>query len=450
MERSTGASLAAMAGPAAPSTADAFPDAGAAAWRGLVDQTRDGPAHLAWTTADGLTLAALADAVDGGRPAADVGWPGFSPLIRGSRPARTPPGWDLRALVDLADPAAAGQLAERSLGLGALSLEFHVDPSGDGRGIHCTGPADLDRSLTGVLLGAAPVALRARTQGATVAGWFDEVARARGLDPDRIALAEGLNPLGAALAEGTPLDPDEVAAATARATRAWRAGSAREVLLASGLPVADAGGSEAQEIGWIVSSGVAYLRALDDAGIPVADAVGLIGLAAFADVDLFATVAKLRAVRHCWASVLRASGLPHGPLTGVRVHSRAGGRWLTAEDPWLNVIRATIAALGAVLGGTDSLTVLPYDWATASPGAAGQRLALTTGLVLAHETGIGRVLDPTGGSSHVEQFTAALAAAGWAEFQRLERAGGCAAALATGAVAEPIAAIAAGRVAGQP
>jgi methylmalonyl-CoA mutase len=179
------------------------------------------------------------------------------------------------------------------------------------------------------------------------------------------------------------------------------------------VPASDAGASEAQEIGYILAVGLHYLRAVGDAS--------QITLEVTADVDVFATVAKLRALRHCWATILTAMDQP---IDSTRIVATSADRWLTEVDPWVNILRGTAATLGAVVGGADTVTLAPFDSAGGLPGELGRRLARNTQLLLQDESGIGRVLDPAGGSWYIETLTDDLAAAGWSFFQRIEAAGG--------------------------
>jgi methylmalonyl-CoA mutase len=189
--------------------------------------------------------------------------------------------------------------------------------------------------------------------------------------------------------------------------------------LASGAPASDAGASEAQEIGYVLSVGLLYLRALIDDGVD--NPGSRITLEVTADVDVFATVAKIRALRHCWATVLENMGQP---VDTTQIVAVSADRWLTEVDPWVNILRGTAATLGAVVGGADTVTLAPFDAAAGLPGDLGRRLARNTQLLLQDESGIGRVLDPAGGSWYIETFTDELAAAGWKFFQRIEAADG--------------------------
>ena len=132
-------------------------------------------------------------------------------------------------------------------------------------------------------------------------------------------------------------------------------------------------------------------------------------------------MAKIRALRHCWATVLETMGQP---INTTQIVAISADRWLTQVDPWVNILRGTAATLGAVVGGADAVTLAPFDSATGLPGDLGRRLARNTQLLLQDESGIGRVLDPAGGSWYIESFTDELAAAAWKFFQRIEAAGG--------------------------
>jgi methylmalonyl-CoA mutase len=124
---------------------------------------------------------------------------------------------------------------------------------------------------------------------------------------------------------------------------------------------------------------------------------------------------------------------------GQRQHAVTSAAMMTARDPWVNLLRTTIAAFAAGVGGADAVTVLPYDHLLARPGASARRLARNTQLLLIEEAHVARVLDPAGGSFYVERYTEELAQAAWAWFTELERAGGLAAALDSGLVAERLA-----------
>jgi methylmalonyl-CoA mutase len=369
-------------------------------------------------TDDGIRIEPLYTLQDVAVGQDESGFPGFDPLLRGPAAAPRPDGsWDIRTRVAHPDPATANLQALEDLAGGATSVEFVV-----------ADPADLSRLLDGIVMDAAPVVLRAAgdpiaTAEAFLADAPETALGCLGLDPTAVDLTVAAG-LAAEVADRVP---------------------GLRTLLVTGTTVADAGASEGQEIGYLLASGSAALRALTAAGLDLVPAARQLAFETVADVDIFATVAKLRALRRCWAAVLQASGLPGSgdQAALVSISAVSSYRTLTVVDPWVNLLRGTAACLGAVLGGADSVTVAPFDSVDALPGDLGRRLARNTQLILADESGIGRVLDPAGGSWYVEALTDAFAAEGWKVFQRLEAAGGPVAGLP--ALGEEIAAVAAAR-----
>lgn len=366
-------------------------------WLAAVDKVlkgKDFDRTLVTRTLDDIAVQPLY--TDGGAED-ESGFPGFDPLTRGAHAAPRPNGqWDIRTSVAHPDIATANAQILNDLANGATSIELVLDLGGTGHGISVRSADDLRRVLDGVLLDIAPVALRAGIYGEVAAQWLREIA------PDAMGDL-GVDPIGALVTYGELPQGLQIEATSGKL----------RTYLASGVPASNAGASEAQEIGWILAVGLHYLRA----GVPADQ----ITLEATADVDLFATVAKLRALRHCWAVILENLG--HNPDTTV-IEAVSADRWLTQVDPWVNILRGTAATLGAVMGGADSMTLAAFDSAAGLPGDLGRRLSRNTQLLLQDESHIGRVLDPAGGSWYIETFTDELAQAGWKFFQRIEAAGG--------------------------
>jgi methylmalonyl-CoA mutase len=391
-------------------------------WLAAVDRALKGADFdktLMSTTDDGIRVAPLYVAGDVAVAADEAGFPAFAPLLRGAVAAPRPDGvWDIRTSIAHPDPATANAWALEDLAGGATSVEFHVADA-----------ADVPDLFSGIVLDAAPVAVRGG------------VPAARAL----LALTEpGATPRGSLGIDPVGADADLAEAVALAVEVAARTPNLR-TLLASGPTVADAGGSEAQEIGYLLGTATAYLRELTEAGLSVDGAARQIELEVAADVDIFTTIAKIRALRFTWAAVLQQSGVAFdGDHDGiVHISAVSSYRTLTVVDPWVNLLRGTAACLGAVLGGADTVTIAAFDGVDAQPGPLGRRLARNTQLILADESGIGRVLDPAGGSWYVESLTDALAAKAWEVFQRIEAAGGPRAAMPD--LAEQIAAVAAQR-----
>jgi methylmalonyl-CoA mutase len=192
-----------------------------------------------------------------------------------------------------------------------------------------------------------------------------------------------------------------------------------------------------------MAAGVAYLRALTDAGLDVATAARLLEFRYAATDEQFPTIAKLRAARRLWARVLSACGAPDAG--GQHQHAVSSPTMFTRRDPYVNLLRGTVAGFAAGVGGADAVTVAPFDAALGVATPFSRRVARNTQALLIQEAHLARVVDPAGGGWLVESLTDALARAGWAFFQELEAAGGAVVALDSGLVAARVEAVRAGR-----
>lgn len=423
--------------------AAAFPDATHEQWQQLVagvlrkagrevpDTAEDA---LSTPLEDGLRTLPLYTARDtapNGLP--DPGLPGFAPFTRGGTPAGgAVHGWDVRSRLDGPDAARTNAAALADLEGGATSLWLTAGPSG-------VPVSDLDRALDGVRLDAAGVVLDAGAEFAPAAhALLRRYARTGGA-PEAARGVLGADPLGvlARTGDGTPL-PGLLGQAAELAERCVAHHPGVRALVVDALPYHEAGGSPAQELGCALATGLAYLRTLTDAGVGVAAACDQLEFRYAATADQFLTIAKLRAARRLWSRVTEACGAPGAGAQ--RQHAVTSPVMMTRRDPWVNMLRTTVACLAAGTGGADAVTVLPFDAALGLPDAFARRIARNTSLILVQESQLGRVVDPAGGSWYVESLTEDLARAAWSWFQEIERAGGQAAALESGLVKERLAA----------
>jgi len=178
-----------------------------------------------------------------------------------------------------------------------------------------------------------------------------------------------------------------------------------------------------------VASALAYWRALEAAGIDADRARRLIGFRMAADADQFLTIAKLRALRRLWAHVEASAGLAPAP---IRIHAETAWRMTTKRDPWVNLLRATVAVFSAGVGGADFISVMPFTQALGLPDAFARRLARNTQIVLLEESNLARVADPAAGAGGIEALTNALAEKAWEIFAGIEKTGGLSATIASG------------------
>ena len=378
---------------------------------------------LATRTADGIEVRALYRADDADAGADTVGLPGASPHTRGgSAVGGLVDGWDIRAMIVDDGPAAANASILDELERGSTSVLL------DTTAIGIREAADLDVALAGVHLEMAAVALVPGPRSVEAAGWLVDLWDSRSVSVVDRRGDLGLDPLGVAARHGTAASVDGSLAAIAR--RVVGADGVRAVSVDS-TPYADAGAGEAWELACSLATGVAYLRALTDGGLSLSDALGTMAFTYSATADQFLTIAKFRAARRCWDRVAGASGA--APSERAQVQRAVTSAAMTSRrDPWVNMLRTTVAGFAAGVAGADSVVVHPFDSAVGRPDAFGRRIARNTQLLLQEESGLARVIDPAGGSWYVEDLTERLAEAAWERFRSLEADGGMAAALAGG------------------
>ncbi|WP_406387877.1 methylmalonyl-CoA mutase family protein [Streptomyces sp. NBC_00887] len=418
------------------SLAAEFPDPSHDQWQSLVEGVlRKSGKEVTGTAAEEALSTALGDGLTA-RPlytsddvSTDSGFPGFAPFTRGSKAAGSiAGGWDVRQRHALTDPVRLNEAVLGDLENGVTSLWLAVGGPG---GVPATG---LARALEGVYLDLAPVSLDAGSDFEPAVRELLALYEARGVAKSAARGSLGADPLGHAARTGG--EPD-LTAAVHWARLCGREYPGLRTLAVDALPYHEAGGSAAQELGLSLATGVAYLRALTEAGASVEEACAQLEFRYAATADQFLTIAKLRAARRLWARVAEVCG---STAAGAQQqHAVTSPVMMTRRDPWVNMLRTTLACLGAGVGGADSVTVLPFDHALGLPDAFARRIARNTSTILMEESHLARVIDPAGGSWYVERLTDELAAAAWSFFQEVERAGGQAAALRSGMVEERLA-----------
>ena len=348
--------------------------------------------------------------------------------------------WQVLQRLDHPDPVIANQQGRQDLENGATGLVLVLagSPGAHGFGLEPS-EAALRRALDGIHLDAG-ITLELDGCAPASALALRQVIAEHGTKPSATRIRFGLDPLGPiARSSAGRTSWDNVVASHASVIRdLTEQGFAGPFVVADGRVVHAAGGTEAQELGSVLASAVAYLRMLESAGFALDQARQLIFFRLAADADQFLTIAKFRALRKLFARVEAACGLVAQPIF---VSAESAWRIMTRRDPWVNILRTTIATFAAGLGGADSVTVLPFTAALGLPDAFARRLARNTQLILLEESNLARVAEPAAGSGGIEALTQHLCGAAWAFFQEIEAAGGAHTALTNGLVARKVAVI---------
>ncbi|GAA0521142.1 methylmalonyl-CoA mutase [Saccharopolyspora subtropica] len=395
---------------------------------GLLSEQAPGEAVedvLATTTYDGITVHPLYT-----EGPTESGLPGLAPFVRGSRPqGSVADGWDVRQRHENPDAAETNREILADLHNGVSSLWLRLGAGG-------LAVDDLADALDGVHLDMIGVTLDAGADAGVAAEALLALAAEQGVRGSALRGNLGADPLAEQARTGRPADA-EVAVSLAR--RCAADFPELGALVVDGLPYHEAGGSDAQELGCSLAAATTYLRWLTEAGLDVDTAARLLEFRYAATADQFLTIAKLRAARRLWEQVTRSCGVAE-PARAQAQHAVTSAAMLTRRDPWVNMLRTTIATFAAGMGGAQAVTTLPFDAAIGLPDSFARRIARNTQSLLLEESHLAQVIDPAGGSWYVESLTDELARAAWRWFQRIEAAGGLPAALESGLVADELAA----------
>jgi methylmalonyl-CoA mutase N-terminal domain/subunit len=299
----------------------------------------------------------------------------------------------------------------------------------------------MEALLDGLPLDRVTTSMTINATAALLLAFYVAVADARGVARDRLGGTVQNDVLKEYIARGTYIYPPEASLRlitdifefTAAEVPQWNS------ISVSGYHMREAGATAVQEIAFTLGNGLAYLESARGRGLDLPRILKRISFFFNAHNHLFEEVAKFRAARRLWAGLLRERFAVTDPeALKLRFHTQTAGSMLTAQQPLNNVVRTTVQALAAVLGGTQSLHTNAYDEALGLPSADSALLALRTQQVLANESGVADSADPLGGSYWIESMTDALERGARELLERTDRMGGMLAAIRSGAVQQQI------------
>ncbi|GBE66129.1 putative methylmalonyl-CoA mutase small subunit [Mycobacterium sp. MFM001] len=374
-----------------------------------VDELGPEPERLLDTpTYEGFAIRALYTAFDA---LPEPPLPGEWPFVRGADALRdVNSGWKVAEAFPKngADDNSA-VLSALSNGVSALLLRVGSD------GVP---PTRLEQLLAGVYLNLVPIVVDA---GADYTAAADVLLGllAQLDDGTTLSVDLGADPLTAPLSGREAPSLDDVVGMTAKVADSQGV----RAITVDGPAFHNLGANAAWELAGSIAAAVAYLRVLDESGLAIGKALRQISFRFAADDDQFVTIAKMRAARQLWARIAEVVGEPRGGA--ATIHAETSLPMMTQRDPWVNMLRTTLAAFGAGVGGADTVLALPFDVVIPGgfPGMStsfSRRIARNTQLLLLEESHIGRVLDPAGGSWFVEDLTEQLAQQAWQHFQAIE------------------------------
>ena len=404
---------------------------------------------LTWHTPEGFAIKPLYTAED--HASFDPGLPGFAPFTRGvkaSMYAGRP--WTIRQYAGFSTAEESNAFYRRNLAMGqkGLSVAFdlathrgydsdHPRVVGDvGKaGVAIDTVADMQILFDQIPLDTMSVSMTMNGAVIPVLAFFIVAAERQGVSQDKLEGTIQNDILKEFMVRNTYIYPPEPSMRIISDIIAYTSANMPKFnsISISGYHMHEAGATAVQELAFTIADGKEYAARAMAAGLDIDAFAGRLSFFFGIGMNFFMEIAKLRAARTLWYKVMDGLGAKDERSKMLRTHCQTSGVSLQEQDPYNNVIRTTVEAMAAVLGGTQSLHTNALDEAIALPTDFSARIARNTQLVLQEESGICNVVDPLGGSHYIEALTATLVAEAWALIEQVDAAGGMTAFVATGA-----------------
>ncbi len=344
--------------------------------------------------------------------------PGESPYLRTAKTEDN--SWLIRQDIKVADFETANKEASEALSRGATSLGFDLAQ------IAISGEDDIHTLLQGIPLETVPVNFMSDNHYLEIMQWVHSYAEKNKIDPSGIRGSITHNPLGRLTATGNfrkdMLGDFSVTLEYLEYARENLPGF--RVIHNSGNIIHDSGASITQELAFTLAMGNEYMVQLRAMNFPLKDILSHMQFQFSIGSSYFMAIAKLRAARFLWSRILEAYPASNGPRPSMFILSQTSKWNQTLYDPHVNMLRGTTEAMSAILGGTDSLTVHPYDLPLNNPNPQSTRIARNTQIILKEEAYLDKVIDPGAGSYYIENLTDTLITGAWELFLKTEEKGG--------------------------
>jgi methylmalonyl-CoA mutase len=397
-------------------------------------------------TFEGITL----QTVYGPDDAVDSGWPGVAPFTRGpyaTMYAGRP--WTIRQYAGFSTAEESNAFYRRNLAAGqkglsvAFDLATHRGYDSDNprvagdvgmAGVAIDTVEDMKLLFDGIPLGEMSVSMTMNGAVLPVMAFFIVAGEEQGVPHDRLTGTIQNDILKEFAVRNTYIYPPEPSMRIVSDIIAYCAAEMPKFnsISISGYHMHEAGATAVQELAYTLADGMEYVRVAQKSGLEIDEFAGRLSFFWGIGMNLFMEVAKLRAARTLWHRIMTDLGAKKDSSKRLRTHCQTSGVSLTEQDAYNNIVRTTIEALAAVLGGTQSLHTNSFDEAIALPTDFSARIARNTQLILAEESGVTAVADPLGGSWYVEKLTRELEEKAWALIEEVEAHGGMTKAVAEG------------------
>jgi methylmalonyl-CoA mutase len=422
------------------------------AWNALASKEAkvDSPDALTWHTPEGIDVKALYTAADLEALELVDTLPGFAPFTRGVRATMyTGRPWTIRQYAGFSTAEASNAFYRKNLAAGqqGVSVAFdlathrgydsdHPRVTGDvGKaGVAIDSVEDMKILFDGIPLDQMSVSMTMNGAVLPVLAGYIVAAEEQGVSPDKLAGTIQNDILKEFMVRNTYIYPPTPSMRIIADIIGYTAANMPQFnsISISGYHMQEAGATCVQELAFTLADGLEYVRAAKDTGLAIDEFAGRLSFFFCIGMNFFMEVAKLRAARLLWARIVQQFEPKKASSMMLRTHCQTSGVSLTEQDPMNNVVRTTIEAMAAVLGGTQSLHTNSFDEAIALPTEFSARIARNTQLIIAEESGVTNVVDPLGGSYYIESLTHSLATEAWKIIQEVEALGGMTKAVESG------------------
>ena len=387
----------------------------------------------------------------------DPGHPGDYPYTRGIQPTGYRGRlWTMRQYAGMGDAEESNKRYRYLLAHGTTGLSVAFDlptqmgmdsdhPLAAGEvgkvGVAIDSIEDMERLFQGIDLTQVSTSMTINSTASILLALYVAVAKRTGADVRKLSGTVQNDVLKEYIARGTYIYPPEQALRVITDMLAWAQRELPEwnTISISGYHMREAGSTAVQEVAFTLANGVTYVRAALSAGLDVDDFAPRLSFFFNAHNDFLEEVAKFRAARRMWARLMREEFKARNPRSWMlRFHTQTAGSTLTAQQPEINIVRTTLQALAAVLGGTQSLHTNSFDEALALPAEEAARIALRSQQILAYESGVPNTVDPLAGSYAIESLTNQIEAAAQAYLEKIDALGGMLKAIERGYIQQEI------------
>lgn len=354
-----------------------------------------------------------------------------APEVTQEQPVRNGLGWHVTSPHWGTDPATINKEMITDLERGASAIAITVDAGPQG-----IAPGNLDAAFEGVFLDLVPVTLIQGSDFKQGCLAFRQILADRKYEQGSISGCLGVDPIGYFARTDQDYDVRAAIESGVEVALQWaKEQPSVATFTADGTVVANAGGSEVQELSFALSSAVAFLRAMEQAGLDIETAASQIQFTLSADTNLWLTIAKFRTARRLWAQVVASCG---AKPVDMKLNAVSAVHKISKRDPWVNILRGTAACFAAGVAGADLVTTLPHDLMLGTTDEFARRIARNIQIVLLEESQLGQVTDPAAGSFALESLTEQMFNKAVTAFRSLESQGGVVTALNSGALAAQI------------